>query len=76
MKAFVTFSLICLATFTMVAQTTINGVVTDEEGESLVGANIYLEGTYDGTSSDLQGGFSLITEETGEQPLCCNKRFL
>ncbi len=54
--------------FTM-AQTTISGVVTDQNANPIEGANIYLEGTYDGASTDAQGKFNFETTETGTQNL-------
>lgn len=52
-----------------VAQTTINGKVTDSKGIPIVGANVYLDGTYDGDTTDINGEFSFSTEETGTQAL-------
>ncbi|KAF9658381.1 TonB-dependent receptor [Tenacibaculum sp. ZH5_bin.1] len=61
---------VCFLTHTLlIAQTTIAGKVTDTKGNPIEGANIYLEGTYDGTSSDEKGNFSFITSEEGEQTL-------
>ena len=51
-------------------QSTISGLISDSRGEGLVGANVYLEGTYDGASSNASGKFSLISEEEGRQILC------
>ena len=51
------------------AQVNITGYVTDHKGQPIVGANVYLKDTYDGTSTDLEGYFSFVTEETGEQVL-------
>lgn len=51
------------------AQTIIKGAITDQNGEVIIGANIYLKDTYDGTSSDLQGYFEFQTEERGGQTL-------
>ena len=48
---------------------TINGTVTDVNGMPIEGANIYLEGTYDGGTSNAEGDFSFKTEETGTQNL-------
>lgn len=42
-------------------QTQISGRVLTELNETLPGANIYIEGTYDGTSSDTEGLFSFTT---------------
>ncbi|MGB1042016.1 MAG: TonB-dependent receptor [Tenacibaculum sp.] len=53
----------------LVAQITISGKITDKKGNAIEGANVYLEGTYDGTSSDKQGVFSFKTEERGVQAL-------
>ncbi len=51
------------------AQTPINGVVTDKAGNGISGANVYLEGTYDGASTDENGAFFFETGETGTQTL-------
>ena len=51
------------------AQTTISGKVVDHKNQPLLGANIYLEGTYDGANSDENGNFSFSTDETGSQTL-------
>jgi len=51
------------------AQTTINGLVTDKSGNPISGANVFLEGTYDGSSTTDEGSFSFDTSETGTQTL-------
>ncbi len=51
------------------AQTTINGTVTDNKGTPIEGANVYLDGTYDGGSTDVKGGFSFASSENGVQTL-------
>ena len=53
----------------LIAQTTITGKVTDIKGNVIEGANVYLEGTYDGTSSNADGSFSFNTSEKGNQTL-------
>jgi outer membrane cobalamin receptor len=50
-------------------QTTISGKVVDQKNQPIVGSNIYLEGTYDGATSDENGNFSFLTKETGIQNL-------
>lgn len=50
-------------------QTIISGVVKARNDGPLPGANIYLKGTYDGTSSDASGKFSFKTSKTGNQIL-------
>ena len=60
------FLLIGLALFSMqvVAQTTIQGVVVDNlTGENLPGANVVVEGTGKGSSTDLSGNFSITTDQ-------------
>lgn len=51
------------------AQTTISGVVMDEANTPILGANVYLDGTYDGGSTDDNGTFEFETTETGAQTL-------
>lgn len=59
------FFITCIA----LGQTTISGLITDTKNNPIVGVNIYLEGTYDGASSDEKGKFSFETSETGTQNL-------
>ena len=61
--AFLVFS---LAIF---SQNTISGKVVDEKGRPVSGANIFIEGTYDGASSSETGNFSFTTTTTGNQTL-------
>ena len=51
------------------SQTTISGKVTDAKGLPIEGANVYLEGSYDGGSTDVTGAFSFTSTETGTQTL-------
>ncbi|WP_136468136.1 TonB-dependent receptor [Flagellimonas onchidii] len=50
-------------------QTTVSGIVTDTKNNPIVGANVYLEGTYDGAFTTENGKFSFETTETGTQTL-------
>ncbi|MEZ5072681.1 MAG: carboxypeptidase-like regulatory domain-containing protein [Bacteroidales bacterium] len=50
-------------------RTVVEGRVSDERGEPLLGANIYFEGTYEGCSSDARGDFRMATGLEGEQAL-------
>lgn len=43
----------------------LSGRVLDEDNDPVVGANVFLMGTYDGTSTDLDGLFSFATNEKG-----------
>ncbi|MEM6764404.1 MAG: TonB-dependent receptor [Bacteroidota bacterium] len=60
--------LVLLISHTAQAQVTIYGTVTGD-GEPLIGANIYVAGTYDGTSSDNEGNFRFSTYEKGKVAL-------
>ncbi|MEM8999208.1 MAG: TonB-dependent receptor [Bacteroidota bacterium] len=51
------------------AQTQVSGMVTDIAKNPISGANVFLEGTYDGASTDVNGKFSFETTETGTQTL-------
>lgn len=51
------------------AQSSITGIIHDQDGEVIIGANIFLKDTYDGTSSELDGRFVFETIETGKQVL-------
>lgn len=68
MKAAIFLILFFVSLFTF-GQATISGVVKDEKGEAIPGANVSVEGTYDGASTELDGHFRFITAETGEQVL-------
>jgi len=63
MKTLLT-SLTFFFTIMSIAQTTISGQVLDEKNVPVLGANIYLQGTYDGTTTDIDGKFSFETTET------------
>lgn len=61
--------LCCFVSFSSFAQSTISGKVTETNGTPILGANVYLEGTYDGASTDIDGQFSFPTSENGIQTL-------
>ncbi|WP_397447470.1 TonB-dependent receptor domain-containing protein [Polaribacter sp. R77954] len=63
------FLLFTITQFSIIAQETISGKVTDTKNNPILGASVYLEGTYDGTSTDEKGAFSFTTEEKGTQTL-------
>ncbi|WP_435263692.1 TonB-dependent receptor [Tenacibaculum sp. nBUS_03] len=69
MKQVLTIIIFVLVHISINAQTVISGKVTDTNGEPILGANIYLEGTYDGTSSDENGEFKFRTSEKGVKKL-------
>ena len=51
------------------SQTVINGKVTDTKGIAIEGANVYLEGTYDGSTTNEHGEFKFNSTENGTQTL-------
>lgn len=61
--------LLVITSFTISAQITISGTVTDVKGIPIIGANVYLEGTYDGSTTNDAGKFKFKTQETGNQTL-------
>ncbi len=63
------FILFTICQFSLIAQTNISGKVTDSKSNPIVGANVYLDGTYDGTSTNDKGEFSFSTSEKGTQTL-------
>jgi hypothetical protein len=69
MKLISTLLLIVLITGTAWGQTKISGLVKDDRGEPIPGANILIRDSYDGTSSAIDGTFSFVAEEKGSQVL-------
>jgi len=55
--------------FSLIAQTNISGKVTDKKNNPIFRANIYLDGTYDGGSTNEKGEFSFETTEKAIQTL-------
>ena len=58
------FLLLCLVGMLMAVQgfaqsITVNGVVKDKTGESIIGANVLVKGTTNGTITDFDGNFTL-----------------
>ena len=63
-------TLLCLSLINLsFAQTTISGKIIDTKGIPIAGANVYLDGTYDGATSLEDGSFVFTTEEEGTQAL-------
>ena len=58
-KRIIMFFAVLLAGLQAFAQTSVNGVVYDEKGETLVGVNIQIKGTSNGTMTDLDGKWAL-----------------
>ncbi len=58
--------LLLLTSFRLLGQTTISGIVKDEKGEAIPGANVTVVDTYDGASTTIDGSFNFFTNEAGE----------
>ncbi|MFT5252065.1 MAG: outer membrane cobalamin receptor, partial [Flavobacteriales bacterium] len=68
MKSIITAVILFIATAAF-AQNTISGKVVDKKGKFIAGANIYIDGTYDGATTNENGQFSFSTTATGNQVL-------
>ena len=60
---------IFLLSYSIIAQSSISGKVTNTKNIPIVGANVYLEGTYDGSTTNENGEFSFTTHEAGTKTL-------
>jgi uncharacterized GH25 family protein len=49
------------------SQATLSGKVVDEKGKPVAGANVFIEGTYDGASTNETGNFSFTTTTTASK---------
>jgi outer membrane cobalamin receptor len=68
MKTIITLSLFLFSAL-LFAQTTMSGKILDEKGKPVFGANVFIEGTYDGSSTTETGTFSFTTKATGNPTL-------
>jgi outer membrane cobalamin receptor len=64
MKTLITF-LFFMLTQILLSQTIISGTVLDEKKRPLQGANVFIDGTYDGCSTDAEGNFKFSTSVKG-----------
>lgn len=69
MKIFLTTGFIILALILRTHGQQVSGAVTECSGAPVPGANVYIENTYDGSSTDENGRFSFITGLRGQQML-------
>ena len=67
-KAFLAALAVTLASFVVRAQVpqTAQGTVIDSAGEPVIGATVLVKGTLKGTSTDIDGHFSLSPVRTGD----------
>ncbi len=63
------FLILLLLTSIGFAQHTISGAVVDEKNKPVAGANVFIDGTYDGASTDETGHFGFTTATSGNQVL-------
>lgn len=58
-----------LLMMTALAQVELAGTVVSNTGEPVAGANLFIQGSYDGSTSDSLGNFRFKTTQTGQQLL-------
>jgi len=63
------YLLLLSLTSSLFAQGNLSGVVTDNEGNPLAGANVYLSGTELGSATDENGKYSIVNANTGNYTL-------
>jgi hypothetical protein len=68
MKTTITFLLLLISSFA-IAQTKISGKIIDEKSNPITGVNVFIEGTYDGASTNEKGEFIFETSEKGNKIL-------
>jgi vitamin B12 transporter len=69
MKSTIFLTAFILLALDATAQQEISGTIRDRKGQPIGYANIYIEGSYDGTTSDSTGHFSLQSDLSGSQLL-------
>ncbi|MBC5994957.1 TonB-dependent receptor [Pontibacter cellulosilyticus] len=64
----------CLVPLLVLAQKqyTITGQVLDTKGQPVIGANVFIKDSYDGTSSGTDGSFTFTTAATGAQTVAAS----
>ena len=68
MKTYFTLAILFFTTI-IFSQTTISGKVIDEKKLPIAAANVFIEGTYDGTSTDENGNFTFTTTVIGKHTI-------
>ena len=59
--------LLLMLPFSILAQNTLTGVVSDTSGLPIPGANVMIEGTTNGTTTDIDGNYTLLGVNTGDR---------
>jgi hypothetical protein len=70
-RIIILLTLVVTCTLALLSQnkSIIRGTVTDEEGKLVIFANVFIQGTPDGTTSDEHGKFAFETAKSGEATL-------
>ena len=68
MKSIYAFLFLFIGTASF-SQQTISGTILDEKNKPLASANVFIDGTYDGATSDEKGEFEFKTTSIGNQTL-------
>ncbi|MEM8525849.1 MAG: TonB-dependent receptor [Bacteroidota bacterium] len=66
MKKIIVLIVIISWSCSLLAQTTISGQVKEKGGDVIIGANVFLENSFDGASTDLEGNFEFTTTQSGQ----------
>ena len=66
LKAAMSLVLLTFFSLTSLVAQTVTGVVSDENGDSLPGASVLVEGTSIGTTTDFDGNYSIDVSEAGD----------
>jgi outer membrane cobalamin receptor len=69
MRSAITILLLTILSLPAFSQHVVSGTVTDQKGMGIPAANVFLEGTYDGATTDETGKFSFTTFESGTKTL-------
>ena len=68
MKTLITITIFFFSIISF-SQTAISGKIVDEKNNPIPNANVYVEGTYDGATTNASGEFNFSTSSTGNQTL-------
>jgi vitamin B12 transporter len=66
MKRLYYFFALQVLTLTAFGQTTVSGTITEQSGAGIPGVNVSIKDSYDGATTDVNGKFEFVTEETGD----------
>jgi hypothetical protein len=69
MRSIISIIILFLTGTNLFAQVQLNGKVTDTHNDPLPGANVFIQNSYDGATTDSLGNFSFKTSQKGIQNL-------